>query len=191
MHLAYWTATRLETRRFSLNVEEVDLVTACERAAGAQREEARGRQIELQVHTIARAVVVGDGDRVLQIVSNLVSNALHATPAGGEVAVDVGLGEGVGRVTVSDTGPGIPEAARATILRPFVTSDVRHGVGLGLPVASELAIAMGGTLVVGERPGGGAAFTLSLPLTAGRGRAPGPPRSAPESTEPASELVAE
>ena len=70
------------------------------------------------MHTIARAVVVGDGDRVLQIVSNLVSNALDATPAGGEVAVDVGLGEGVGRVTVSDTGPGIPAAARATILRP-------------------------------------------------------------------------
>ena len=104
--------------------------------------------------------MLGDGDRILQIVTNLVTNALHATPAGGEVTVDVALADGVGQVVVSDTGPGIPEAERASILRPFVTSDVRHGIGLGLPVSSELAQAMGGTLVVGERAGGGAAFTL-------------------------------
>ena len=84
---------------------------------------------------------------------------------------------------VSDTGPGIPEEDRVAILRPFVTSSVRHGIGLGLPVSSELAQAMGGTLVVGERPGGGAAFTLSLPLAGGSSAAPSP--------EPASELVAE
>ena len=60
---------------------------------------------------------------------------------------------------------------------------MRHGIGLGLPVSSELAQAMGGTLVVGDRPGGGAAFTLSLPLAAGLRH-----RRAPE---PASELVAE
>jgi two-component system OmpR family sensor kinase len=182
---------RLETRKFSLNVEEVGLFDVCERAAGAQREEARGRRVELHVHAGAKPVVVGDGDRILQIVSNLVSNALQATPAGGEVAVDVAIAEGVGQVVVSDTGPGIPEEQRASILRPFVTSDVRHGIGLGLPVASELAQAMRGTLVVGERPGGGAAFTLSLPLATGSGRAAGPARSALESTEPASELVAE
>ena len=91
---------------------------------------------------------------------------------------------------MSDTGPGIPEAERASILRPFVTSDVRHGIGLGLPVASELAQAMGGTLVVGERAGGGAAFTLSLPLarggTVGAGAASAPPRARSRS-----ELVAE
>ena len=184
---------RLEGRKFSLNVEEVNLLDVCERAAGAQREEARARQIKLQVLAVGAPVVRGDGDRILQIVSNLVTNALHATPADGEVAVDVGLGEGVGQVVVSDTGPGIPEAERASILRPFVTSDVRHGIGLGLPVASELAHAMGGTLVVGERAGGGAAFTLCLPLAGGAGPAPGPARRIPPSAEPApaSELVAE
>ena len=108
--------------------------------------------------------MLGDGDRILQIVTNLVTNALDATPVGGEVTVDVAVGAGVGQVIVSDTGPGIPEEDRVAILRPFVTSSVRHGIGLGLPVSSELAQAMGGTLVVGERPGGGAAFTLSLPL---------------------------
>ena len=128
-------------------------------------------------------MVLGDGDRILQIVTNLITNALTATPVGGQVTVDAAAGAGVGQVIVSDTGPGIPEADRVAILRPFVTSSVRHGIGLGLPVSSELAQAMRGKLVVGERPGGGAAFTLSLPLATGSGAAP--------RAEPASELVAE
>ena len=176
---------RLETRKFSLNVEEVDLHELCEQAVGAQREEARRRDLDLHVGAHARPIVLGDGDRILQIVTNLVTNALHATPRGGEVTVDVGLADGAGRVLVSDTGPGIPVEERASILRPFVTSDVRDGIGLGLPVASELAAAMGGTLVVGERPGGGAAFTLSLPLASDTDALPPPPAT------PASELVAE
>jgi|SRR4051812_13599571 signal transduction histidine kinase len=183
---------RLETRKFSLNVEEVDLLDVCESAAGAQREEARSRHLHLHVNAAAKPVVVGDGDRILQIVTNLVTNALHATPADGEVTVDVALADGVGLVVVSDTGPGIPQAERESILRPFVTSDVRHGVGLGLPVASELAQAMGGTLVVGERPGGGAAFTLRLPLARGGGAPePGAPPVLPPRAQPESELVAE
>ncbi len=177
---------RLETRRFSLNVEEVDLCDVCESAAGAQREEARSQHVRLHVNAPAKPIVLGDGDRILQIVTNLVTNALQATPADGEVAVDVTIDGGAGQVVVTDTGPGIPEEKRASILRPFVTGDARHGVGLGLPVASELAQAMGGTLAVGERPGGGAAFTLRLPLAPASGRgADAGPRGAE------SELVAE
>ena len=182
---------RLETRRFSLNVEEVDLAAVCEQAAGAQREDARGRQVNLHVRAAASPVVLGDGDRVLQIVTNLVTNALHATPADGEVAVDVSLGEGVGRVVVSDTGPGIPQSDWASILRPFVTTDVRHGIGLGLPVASELASAMGGTVVVGARNGGGAAFTLSLPLASGSMSRPPAPRGAGAAAHPAARAGSE
>ena len=62
---------RLETRKFSLNVEEVDVLAVCERAAGAQREEARGRRVDVQVNATAKPVVLGDGDRILQIVTNL------------------------------------------------------------------------------------------------------------------------
>jgi two-component system sensor histidine kinase BaeS len=182
---------RLETRRFSLNVEEVDLAAVCERAVGAQREEARGRRINLHVGVAGRPVILGDGDRVLQIVTNLVTNALHATPADGEVAVDVALADGCGRVVVSDTGPGIPESEWGSILRPFVTTDVRHGVGLGLPVASELAGAMGGTLAVGARAGGGAAFTLSLPLARGADATPGGDRGGATVALPATRLTRE
>jgi signal transduction histidine kinase len=174
---------RLETRKFSLNVEEVDLAGLCDQVVAAQREQARGRRIELHASVSAHPVVLGDGDRILQIVTNLVANALNATPVGGEIAVQVAAGGGSGKVIVSDTGPGVPEEERVAILRPFVTSSVRHGIGLGLPVSSELAQAMGGTLDVGERPGGGAALTLSLPLAGGQ--------SSTAEPEPASELVIE
>jgi C4-dicarboxylate-specific signal transduction histidine kinase len=95
----------------------------------------------------------------------------------------VTAGPAAGQVIVSDTGPGIPAEDRVAILRPFVTSSVRHGIGLGLPVSAELAQAMSGTLVLGDRAGGGAALTLSLPLAPGSGDSP--------SAVPASGLVAE
>ena len=173
---------RLETRRFSLNTEEVDLAAVCEQSVATQREEARRQGIALHVTRAADPVVLGDGDRILQIVTNLVTNALHATPSGGEITVDVLLADGMGQVVVNDTGPGIPEAERARILRPFVTGDAQDGIGLGLPVASELAHAMGGTLDVGERDGGGASFTLSLPLA---GRKWDAPRELPAGAQPA------
>jgi two-component system OmpR family sensor kinase len=176
---------RLETRRFSLNTEEVDLATVCEQSVGAQREEARRQQIALHVAREADPVVLGDGDRILQIVTNLVTNALHATPPGGEITVDVLLRDGMGQVVVNDTGPGIPEAERARILRPFVTGDTQDGIGLGLPVASELAHAMGGTLEVGERDGGGASFTLTLPLAGRPDGKPDAPRELPADAQPA------
>ena len=168
---------RLESRRFSLNVEEVDLLDVCERAAGAQREEARARQIKLQVRR------GGDARRASATAtascrSSPTSSRTPSTrrPPTARSRSTSALGEGVGEVVVSDTGPGIPEAERATILRPFVTSDARHGIGLGLPVASELAHAMGGTLAVGERPGGGAAFTLSPAAGDGSGKTAEPLR---------------
>ena len=69
------------------------------------------------MNATARPVVLGDGDRILQIVTNLVANALNATPAGGEITVDVTAGPAVGQVIVSDTGPGIPAEDRVAILR--------------------------------------------------------------------------
>ena len=84
---------RLETRRFSLNVEEVDLARRVrERGRRPARGGARRSTSSCTCSATAKPVVVGDGDRILQIVTNLVTNALHATPADGEVAVDVALG---------------------------------------------------------------------------------------------------
>jgi signal transduction histidine kinase len=83
------------------------------------------------------------------------------------------------RIEVADTGPGVPLDQRQTIFRPFV-SHHDAGTGLGLSVAAELTSAMGGTLGVDDRPGGGALFVLRLPLAeAGVAAAVRPPTVAP------------
>ena len=81
---------KLDARRFALLREEVDMRALCERAYATFAEEAQARGIEYELALGEGAVLVTDGDRVLQIVTNLLANALHWTPAGGRV--DLGLG---------------------------------------------------------------------------------------------------
>jgi signal transduction histidine kinase len=83
--------------------------------------------------------------------------------------VDLGQREGVAWVWVADRGPGVPVADRERIFEPFARAAGDHrrrgeGTGLGLAVARTLVERHGGTIVVGDEPGGGARFTLSLPL---------------------------
>jgi signal transduction histidine kinase len=155
---------KLEARRFSLNREQVDLDALCTHAAHARGADARTASVELTARPFgAPVVVLGDGDRLLQIVGNLIANALRWTPPGGIVEVSVRAERGRALVDVDDSGPGVPIETRELIFRPFVSQDVQ-GTGLGLAVASELAAVMGGSLRVTDRPGGGARFTLELPL---------------------------
>jgi signal transduction histidine kinase len=121
--------------------------------------------------------VIGDGDRILQIVGNILDNAMRWTPEGTTVTVSLTAGGGFADVCVADRGPGVPLAQREAIFRPFVTNH-ESGTGLGLSVAAELAAAMGGRLLVDDRPGGGAMFTLRLPL-APHGGEPGPAAGQP------------
>jgi signal transduction histidine kinase len=155
---------KLEARRFSLNREHVDLDALCTHATHARGADARTASVELRAHPFGRPVLVlGDGDRLLQVVGNLIANAVRWTPPGGTVEVSVRAEHGRALVDVDDNGPGVPIETRALIFRPFISQDVQ-GTGLGLAVASELAAVMGGSLRVTDRPGGGARFTLELPL---------------------------
>ena len=107
--------------------------------------------------------MAGDGDRILQIVSNLVENAVRWTPAGGIVRLSAAPADGGVRIEVADSGPGVPVDRRADVFSPFFSEGSRGGTGLGLAIASELAIAMGGKLSVGDAPEGGALFVCVLP----------------------------
>src|SRR5437870_2023973 len=93
---------------------------------------------------------------------NLMRNAAQAMPTGGTLTVGVECGVDGTRVTVADTGPGIPVGAEADIFRPFFTTRAK-GTGLGLAVVQELVGAMSGTLAVASEPGRGATFTVVLP----------------------------
>jgi signal transduction histidine kinase len=121
------------------------------------------REIEYElVEDGTPPTIVSDGDRVLQVISNLLSNAFRWTPDGGRIELAVATRNGVVEVDVSDSGPGIPKEQRERIFRPFVSQDGR-GTGLGLPIARELAGALGGRIELDSEEGLGSRFRLVLP----------------------------
>ncbi|MET3780761.1 PAS domain S-box-containing protein [Brevundimonas sp. 1080] len=115
------------------------------------------------------APVRGDADRLIQVVTNLLSNAAKFSPAGGEVAVTVNPEARIARLSVIDHGPGIPDAFRARIFSKFAQADstdtrAKGGTGLGLAIAREIAELHGGRLWFESAEGDGATFHLDLPL---------------------------
>jgi signal transduction histidine kinase len=153
---------KLDAHRFTVLEEEVDMRDLCERAYAAFGEVARLRAIDYRRDFVASPVIVTDGDRVLQIISNLLSNAFRWTPEGGRVSLALGADNGAVSVVVSDSGPGISPEERERIFRPFWSRD-GGGTGLGLAIARELAIALGGRIDLRSEPGLGARFELLLP----------------------------
>ncbi|MBN1510840.1 MAG: sensor histidine kinase [Phycisphaerae bacterium] len=114
----------------------------------------------------ADAFVRADEREVTRALVNLVFNALDAAGSGGQVwldAVDAGAGQ-IG-IVVADDGPGIPADLRQRIFNPFFTTK-DTGTGLGLSIVHRIAEAHGGRVEVGDRPDGGAAFTMVLPAAA-------------------------
>ena len=153
---------KLDAHRFTVLTEEVDMGRLCDRAYSTFAEEARRRGIDYTSHSEAEPVIVSDGDRVLQIISNLLANAFRWTPDGGRIDLALGSANGSVTVDVADTGPGIRADERERIFRPFWSHDGR-GTGLGLPIARELAVALGGRIELETEVGAGSRFRLVLP----------------------------
>src|SRR5207302_7473691 len=137
----------------------VDMGSLIEQVYAAFGEEAKRRGIDYQCEARTSPVIVSDGDRVFQIVSNLLSNAFRWTPDGGCVELELASANGTVSVSVADTGPGITPNERERIFRPFWSRD-GGGTGLGLAIARELAAALGGRIVLDSEPGSGSRFDL-------------------------------
>jgi two-component system, OmpR family, sensor kinase len=157
---------KLDARRFTVLREEVDMAQLLARAYTVHGDEARQRGIDYRADVAARPVIVSDGDRVLQIVSNLLDNAFRWTPDGGTIELSLRADDGSVAVGVADTGPGIAASERERIFRPFWSRD-GGGTGLGLAIASELAVALGGRIELDTEPGRGSRFELVLPAGLG------------------------
>jgi two-component system OmpR family sensor kinase len=153
---------KLEAHRFTVHTEEVDMERLCDQAYNAFGEEARRRSIDYAKRFEARPTIVSDGDRVLQIISNLLSNAFRWTPDGGRVDLALTASNGQVSVAVADTGPGVAVEEQQRIFRPFWSRD-DSGTGLGLAIAHELAAALGGSIELDSRLGEGSSFRLVLP----------------------------
>jgi signal transduction histidine kinase len=153
---------KLDTRRFTVRHEEVDMARLLEQAYLAFGEEAKQREIDYSQEVSAEPVIVTDGDRVLQIITNLIANAFRWTPDGGSVGLQLSSENGNIHVAVQDTGPGIGAEEQERIFRPFWTHDGK-GTGLGLAIARELAMALGGRINLDSEVGRGSKFELVLP----------------------------
>ena len=153
---------KLDTHRFTVTTEEVDMAQLIDQAYERYRDEAHRRSIDYRQEVRARPVIVSDGDRVLQVVGNLLSNAFHATPDGGRISLGLVQQNGTVHVSIEDSGPGIPPELRERLFRPFV-SQTGGGTGLGLAIAKELSTALGGRLELDSEVGKGSRFELVLP----------------------------
>jgi two-component system NtrC family sensor kinase len=128
--------------------------------------EARGRAVELRHEDTPAGPVSVDSGQIHQVVLNLLTNALRATPPGGRITVTTGRVEGDAFVRVADTGRGIDPEHLSRIFEPFFTTGDAgggKGTGLGLSVSWSIVRAHGGRIDVESRPGEGAIFTVRLP----------------------------
>ena len=158
--------SRIEAGTFSFRFSQVDLRSLVSDAAAA----AEVGQDEVRLRADLRSPlpeIRGDAERLRQVLTNLIDNAIKYSPAGGEVDVRAYAEDGVVRIDVSDHGPGIAKEDQKLIFEKFgrVTGPgaTRPGTGLGLFIARSIAEAHGGGLEVQSAPGQGATFTLELP----------------------------
>ncbi|WP_298395894.1 HAMP domain-containing sensor histidine kinase [Sphingobium sp.] len=153
---------------FSVVAEPVDLADLGRRTAGLLSVKALDRRIGI-VAPPPESVLMATGEfrRVLQILVNLVGNAVRYSPEGSEVRIATEWESGQARIAVIDQGGGVDPADRERIFEKFerLGRDDAGGSGLGLYISRRLARAMGGDIVIGGAPGEGARFILSLPVS--------------------------
>ena len=154
---------KLNAHRFTVHAQEVDMGHLMAQAYASFGEEARHREIDYRlVQDGEPPTIVTDGDRVLQVISNLLANAFRWTPDGGTIELSTSAANGTVSVDIADSGPGISPDERERIFVPFISRD-NHGTGLGLPIARELAVALGGHIELESEAGRGSCFRLVLP----------------------------
>jgi signal transduction histidine kinase len=160
---------RLEAGRVRIDVEPValdDLVPEVVRLVGP---DVARKQLRLATKLPSDGqAVLADRQRLLQILLNLVGNAIKFTPAGGRVTVETTVAESRVAIHVRDTGVGIPADRLGAVFEPFVQVDdaltrTAEGAGLGLSISRDLARAMGGDVTVDSESGRGSTFTVELP----------------------------
>ena len=156
----------VEAENFSTAPDRIDLADVARRAAGILSVRAQEKGIAIEApQDGAHLPAIGEFRRVLQVLLNLVGNAIRYTPEGSTIWLRLAREEGIARVIVADQGPGLTEDQQKKVFEKFErlgrTGD--GGTGLGLYISRRLARAMNGDLTVESTPGEGARFILDIP----------------------------
>jgi signal transduction histidine kinase len=165
--------TLADAGQLRLERAPVDLVELAQTAVSQFGPSAEAAEVRLELAADEGVpAVIGDPDRLAQVLRNLLSNALRHTPTGGQVFVRVArTGEKV-TVQVADTGTGIPSADLPHVFDRFYRGEKGGsrrggGAGLGLAIARQLVTAHGGQITVASSPGRGTTFAIELPAAPG------------------------
>ena len=162
--------SRIEAGRIHYDTESVSLNSVIDAVTPMIEPQAARRGLDFIREKCAPELNVrADRVKTEQILLNLLSNAVKFTERGGHITVSCSADAETGRITVSDTGIGIPPEKIEAVFEPFVQlgrtlTSTHEGTGLGLAISRDLARAMGGDLVVESELGRGSLFTLTLPF---------------------------
>jgi len=152
------------TRPVEVAQDDVDMVELAGEIAALLKPDALRRAVSVQFKPeIDRAVVRGDQDLIKEAILNIASNGMDAMPRGGELKIGVMKENRHCRVTISDTGIGIPESNREKIFQLYFSTK-ENGSGLGLPMAYRTVQLHGGTIGLQSEVGKGTTFSLNLPI---------------------------
>ena len=160
---------KLQSDRMEFDFQPLDLSGLVTEAVETNEGFAKEHGVTFVLGDLASEVAVrGDGNRLTQVISNLLSNAAKFSPQGGEVGVLVVRRDGVARVLISDYGPGIPEGFREHIFGRFAQADgsdtrQKGGTGLGLNISKSIVEKHGGTVGFDSEVGVGTTFYFDLP----------------------------
>jgi signal transduction histidine kinase/ActR/RegA family two-component response regulator len=181
---------RIIQGKFRLAVGPVEVVRVVEAALESLRPAAEARDVRIQRTLDSHATIVGDGERLQQVVWNLVSNAIKFTPKGGRVHVMLRRASSYVELTVADTGEGIAPEFLGHVFEPFRQADgsiTRRsgGLGLGLSIVHSLVELHGGTVnAASDGVGKGATFTVRIPVAPVRTSIPDSEPSSSSSAPP-------
>jgi PAS domain S-box-containing protein len=159
---------KIESGQMGFRLAPVDLAALAEQAIESNRAYAEGYEVELRIEAAEEARVWGDADRLLQVITNLISNAVKFSPRGGVVEVAVTRGEGEARVAATDHGQGIPPEFRQRIFEKFAQADSsstreKGGTGLGLSISRAIIERHQGRIGFVSEPGVATTFFFDLP----------------------------
>jgi PAS domain S-box-containing protein len=163
-------AGQIEAGRLELNLGEVDVAELARETAELVSASVEAKRITLNVRADAPVVLRGDRERLGQLLSNLVANAIKFTPDQGSVDVSVARRDGACRIEIRDTGIGIPKGDREHLFERFyrASSATERGItgtGLGLAISRAIAESHDGTIELADPDGPGSVFVVELPMT--------------------------
>ncbi|PZM85416.1 MAG: hypothetical protein DKT66_04335 [Candidatus Melainabacteria bacterium] len=162
---------KIKSGSFEIDCDEVEVATLFKSCAELYSTAAAAQNINL-ITNKTDAVVWGDQDKLMRLLSNLIGNAIKFTPKVGEISLSAKVVEGNVQISVKDTGPGIPKDKLVSVFERYQQVDGEHkasGSGLGLAICKLFAEAHGGRIWVESELGAGAEFIVAIPTKSNSG----------------------